>query len=92
MARKSIGFNLEEALRELEALVARMEVGDLGLEESLKHFERGIALTRGCQKALSEAEQRIKVLLEKDGKGALAPLDAAVEEQTLGREPADPQA
>lgn len=88
--RKSIGFNLEHALRELEALVARMEVGDLGLEESLKHFERGIALTRGCQKALCEAEQRIRVLLDKDGKGALAPFEAGREEEALGSGPAEP--
>ncbi len=42
-----------------------MEKGDLSLEDSLKHFERGISLTRTCQQALSEAEQKVSVLLEK---------------------------
>ena len=73
MARKSTGFDLEQALRELESLVNEMEAGELSLDESLKHFERGVALTRACQKALSEAEQRVKILLEKNGTQALAP-------------------
>ena len=73
MARKSTGFDLEQALRELESLVNKMEAGELSLDESLKHFERGVALTRACQKALSEAEQRVKILLEKNGTQALAP-------------------
>ena len=73
MARKNTGFDLEQALRELESLVNKMEAGELSLDESLKHFERGVALTRACQKALSEAEQRVKILLEKNGTQALAP-------------------
>lgn len=75
--RKTATFRLEEALREIETLVERMEAGDLGLEESLRCFERGIVLTRGCQKALGEAEQRIKMLLDKNGSGALVPFDAS---------------
>ena len=73
MARKNTGFDLEQALRELESLVNKMEAGELSLDESLKHFERGVALTRACQKALSEAEQRVKILLEKNATQALAP-------------------
>ncbi|MFH0350880.1 MAG: exodeoxyribonuclease VII small subunit [Chromatiales bacterium] len=73
MARKNTGFDLEQALRELESLVNKMEAGELSLDESLKHFERGVALTRACQKALSEAEQRVKILLEKNGTQALTP-------------------
>ncbi len=73
MARKNTGFDLEQALRELESLVNKMETGELSLDESLKHFERGVALTRACQKALGEAEQRVKILLEKNGTQALAP-------------------
>jgi exodeoxyribonuclease VII small subunit len=45
----------EKSLKELEALVAKMEQGNLSLEESLQHFERGIQLTRTCQQALKEA-------------------------------------
>lgn len=60
------GPDFEAALEELEALVERMEGGELSLDESLAAFERGIHLTRRCQQALSEAEQRVQVLLEKD--------------------------
>lgn len=59
--------DFEQALAELEALVEKMEQGDLSLEESLQSFERGIQLTRSCQQALQEAEQKVQVLLEKDG-------------------------
>jgi exodeoxyribonuclease VII small subunit len=48
-----------------------MEAGNLSLEESLKYFERGVALTRNCQKALAEAEQKVRILLEKNGKAQL---------------------
>lgn len=60
-------FNFEQALEELNTLVNRMEQGGLSLEESLAHFEKGIALTRGCQKALAEAEQKVQILMEKNG-------------------------
>lgn len=73
MAKKAGEFDFEKALTELEALVEKMERGDLGLEESLKHFERGIALTRACQKALSEAEQKVQMLMENAGRKELAP-------------------
>ena len=64
---KKTSLDFEQALKELEALVTRMEKGDISLEESLKHFERGIELTRTCQKALKEAEQKVQILMEKDG-------------------------
>jgi exodeoxyribonuclease VII small subunit len=54
--------DFEAALAELEAIVARLEQGELPLEESLRQFERGVVLTRICQKALSQAEQKIRVL------------------------------
>lgn len=60
------GPDFEAALEELETLVERMEAGDLSLDASLAAFERGIHLTRRCQQALSEAEQRVQVLLEQD--------------------------
>ena len=56
----------EEALEELESIVERMEDGEPSLEESLKLFERGMALTRQCQKALDDAEQRIRTLSDTD--------------------------
>jgi len=54
--------SFEDSLAELEALVDRMESGDLTLDESLQAFERGIALTRNCQQALQAAEQRVDIL------------------------------
>ncbi len=56
---------LEESLKELEALVERLETGDLPLEEALAQFERGIALTRSCQTILKDAEQKVEILLKK---------------------------
>ncbi len=60
-------FPFEESLARLETLVAQMEKGDLSLESSLATFEEGIKLTRECQAALNAAEQRVKLLLEKNG-------------------------
>ena len=57
-------LNFEAALAELEQLVERMETGELTLEQSLAAFERGVALTRDCQKALKEAELRVQALTE----------------------------
>jgi exodeoxyribonuclease VII small subunit len=64
---KKAGFNFEEALEELESLVTSMEEGDLSLEESLQAFEKGIKLTRECQTALKQAEQKVQVLLNQSG-------------------------
>ena len=53
----------EKSLTELEQIVERLELGDLSLDESLKQFERGIALTRSCQSSLQQAEQKVEILL-----------------------------
>jgi len=68
--------DFETALAELEALVDKMEQGDLSLDESLKQFERGVQLTRSCQQALKEAEQKVQILLEKDGQPSLETFDS----------------
>ncbi len=68
--------SFESALSELEELVERMESGELSLEESLKSFEQGIALTRSCQQALSEAEQKVEILTSNDPEGAAEPFDS----------------
>lgn len=65
-------FDFEKALQELEQLVEKMEEGDLSLEESLKHFERGITLTRNCQQALQAAEQKVQILLTEGDQQTLA--------------------
>ena len=55
--------SFEQQLSELETLVEQMENGDVSLEDSLKSFERGIKLTRSCQKSLKDAELKVKILL-----------------------------
>ena len=57
--------DFEHSLAELEAIVARLEQGELSLEESLQQFERGIGLTRVCQSALQQAEQKVEILMRK---------------------------
>jgi len=59
--------DFEKSLAELEQIVERMEQGELSLDESLKQFERGVALTRSCQTALQQAEQKVEILLRKNG-------------------------
>ena len=66
---------LEKSLEELEALVEQLESGDLSLEEALKHFERGVKLTRECQAALKEAEQKVEILLKKTADAEPAPFE-----------------
>ena len=60
-------FNFEKALENLEELVSSMENGELSLEDSLKAFERGIKLTRECQTALKDAEQKVQDLINEEG-------------------------
>ncbi|MDC9714216.1 MAG: exodeoxyribonuclease VII small subunit [Gammaproteobacteria bacterium] len=68
-------FDFNKGLNELEDIVKTMESGDLSLEDSLKRFEQGVALTRQCQMALNEAEQKIAMLSADDGYQAQQPLD-----------------
>ncbi len=56
--------NFEKSLEQLESLVAKMESGELSLEESLKAFEEGVKLSRDCQTRLTEAEQRVQILID----------------------------
>ena len=65
--KKQSTFDFEQALENLEELVTSMEEGDLSLEESLQAFEKGIKLTRECQSALKNAEQKVQVLLNENG-------------------------
>lgn len=74
-SRKAAEAGFEKSLAELETLVERMEGGEQNLEEALKDFERGIALTRQCQQALQAAELKVSKLLEENGEERLAPLD-----------------
>jgi exodeoxyribonuclease VII small subunit len=60
-------IDFEKALADLESIVEKLEQGDLPLDESLKAFERGVELTRHCQVALKQAEQKVEILLRKTG-------------------------
>lgn len=62
-------------MAELEALVARMEEGELPLEESISAYQRGAELLRHCEKILADAEQRIKVLMPDGNDGTLQDYD-----------------
>ena len=56
--------NFETSLQKLEKIIDRLEDGDISLEESVKSFEEGIGLVKECQKQLSEAELKVKKLLD----------------------------
>ncbi|MDJ0805914.1 MAG: exodeoxyribonuclease VII small subunit [Gammaproteobacteria bacterium] len=73
MPRKKKSPSFEEAMQELEGLVESLEKGDLPLEESLKSFERGVELTRTCQQALDEAEQKVRILTSDSEQADLEP-------------------
>ena len=56
--------NLEKTLVDLESLVEELESGELPLDDAMKKFEKGVKLTRICQNALKEAEQKVEILLQ----------------------------
>ena len=60
-------LNLEKALKDLETIVDELESGDLPLDKAMKRFEDGIKLTRSCQTALKDAEQKVEILLKSVG-------------------------
>lgn len=68
-------IDFEHSLDELEQLVARMEGGELSLDESLASFERGIGLYRHCQQALDQAELRVRLLLDPDAPDHAEPFE-----------------
>jgi exodeoxyribonuclease VII small subunit len=85
MNEKRPRIDLEKTLAELEEIVEQLESGDLPLEKSLKAFERGVRLSRECQAALKDAEQRVQILMDSDLKDldpeTLAEIDDENEEE-----------
>ena len=64
MTQKELSLSkLEQTLEDLEQLVAKLEEGEMPLNQAVKEFERGIKLTRQCQAVLKDAEQKIEILL-----------------------------
>ena len=68
MASRKKSLDFEKNLSQLEDIVETLEDGNLSLDESLKSFELGIKITRQCQEALKQAEQRVQ-LLSQDTEG-----------------------
>ncbi len=67
--------DFEKALVELESLVERLERGDVPLDEALRTFERGVALTRHCQACLQAAQQKVEILLKRSGQPEVRPFE-----------------
>jgi exodeoxyribonuclease VII small subunit len=90
VTRTSKPPEFEQALEELERLVERLERGDLPLEEALRIFERGVALTRHCQASLKTAQQKVEILLRRSGQVEVEPFAEAseVEEEASAAPPA----
>ncbi len=74
-AKKPENMTFEETLKALDAIVHELEAGDLSLDSALKQFERGVALARQGQKTLSDAEQRVEILLSQDDNAPLSPFE-----------------
>lgn len=73
-------MDFEKKLARLEEIVAKMEAGDLSLEDSLKSFEEGVKLSRECTAQLSQAEQKVKLLLSVDASGVATTEDFQIKE------------
>ncbi len=67
--------DFEKSLQHLEKIVSNMETGELGLEESLEQFEKGIKLAKNCQDTLANAEIRVEQLIEKNGLQQTVPFE-----------------
>lgn len=74
-------LTFEEALLELEEITGKLERGDLGLEDSISEFERGIILARFCHSRLEEAEKKIE-LLQKNENGSIVKKDLSVRDES----------
>jgi exodeoxyribonuclease VII small subunit len=72
-------MDFEKKLGRLEEIVGKMEDGEIALEESLKLFEEGVKLSRECNSQLSEAEQKVKLLLGIDSDGVPVTSDFTVQ-------------
>ena len=68
--------DFEKSLAELEALVEKLESGELALDESLEKFKRGVELTRQCQAVLSKAQQSVEKLLDPENESSAEPFQA----------------
>ena len=82
MSSDSKPLDFEQALTELESLVQRLERGDVPLDDALRTFERGVALTRHCQACLQAAQQKVEILLNRSGQPQVEPFEESAGEET----------
>lgn len=73
--KKTESLTFEQSMQELEAIVHKMEQGELPLEEALQQFERGIQLARLSQQKLKDAEQKVQILMNQNGQTNLLDFD-----------------
>lgn len=73
--KKARKMKFEQAISELEGIVSRMDSGEIGLEDMLKEFERGIKLVRDCQQFLKQAQSRVEKLIAEQGGLEIQELD-----------------
>ena len=64
--KSTAAADFEKTFKKLEQVIAKLERGDLSLEESVKQFEHGTELLKNCQKILAEAEQKVRVVSKKN--------------------------
>ena len=76
MSVKEEKLSFEAAMKELEALVARLEAPDISLDESFALFQRGIELSKHCAGCLNDVEKRVRILVGSDGEGTEMPFSA----------------
>lgn len=85
MAKKKLeNLSFEESLSELDTIVQSLEQGELSLEESMALFERGLNLSQVSQTKLQTAEQKVKILLDKNGEQSLSDFDLSEDNHSLG--------
>lgn len=77
-------IDFEKSLAELESLVQRLERGDVPLDEALRTFERGVALTRQCQARLQAAQQKVEILLKRSGQPDVQPFEGPGDDSAAG--------
>jgi len=71
----------EQNLERLEAIVKMLEESELSLEDALKLFDEGIAVSEGCRKQLEEAEHRVEILTKRAGNVVARPMDEGESEE-----------
>lgn len=80
MSRKTSVRHFEDNLSELETIVTQLESNQLSLEDALKAFEKGVKLSQDCQSVLTQAEQKVQILLETNDGERLEKFDPETEQ------------